>query len=156
MAATMAVDPQFNALRPPTPEEREKRRQEIAAVRAQLLARADGLFAAFRITFGDEEGRRLWRDKLTRRRGRKPGKPTRSGKYQMLLSVRDALVAAGVDKKRVPALIAKWIKAHPHSDFGNTKMVAEEALEQGLRRALKRREKDRRENPLNALLAGDS
>jgi hypothetical protein len=148
--AAMPADPPRNALIPPTPEERENQRQEIVAFRAQLLARADDLFAAILIAFGDEQGRLLWRNKLKRKRGRKPG-PTMPVQDRYLLKIYDAFAAEGQhDTKRLPGLISELVKAHPDPHLGDTSMVTAEAIEQRLRRALKRRRKDRRENPLTA------
>jgi hypothetical protein len=144
--AAMAASSQRNLLNWP---------EEIAAARAELLARADDLFAAILIAFGDEEGRRQWSGRLKRKRGRKPGKRTGPGKYQMFLPVYDALVAAGVAPEHAQALIVEWLENHPDSDFGNTKMVNKEALARGLDRAIKRREKEWRENPLTAWLSRD-
>jgi hypothetical protein len=148
--AAMPADPPRNALIPPTPEETENQRQEIVALRAQLRARADDLFAAFLIAFGEEQGRRLWRDKLKRTRGRKPGL-TRPVQDRYLLKIYDGFAAKGQhDTKRLPGLFSELVKAHPPPDLGDTSMVTAKAIEQRLRRALKRRRKAWRENPLTA------
>jgi hypothetical protein len=150
----MAADPQRNLLNLSTPEEMENWRQEIAAFQAQLLARADDLFTAFLIAFGDKEGRQLWRDRLKRKRGRKPG-PTRPDRDEKLLALYDEFVAGGYDPKRVPALIGTFLKDHPHFAYVDTSMVGADGLEQALRRALERREKERSENLLTAWFSKD-
>jgi hypothetical protein len=124
---------------PPTPEEIEKQR---------LLAARDGLFLALLMLYGEVAGRQLWREPLTRKRGRKPGS-TKPVEDRRLLQIYDAFEAAGHgDKRSLPGLIGKLVKDRPHPDLGDTSMVTESAIAQRIRRALKRRDEDRRVNPL--------
>jgi hypothetical protein len=131
---------------PPTPEETEKER---------LLAARDTLFLTLEVLYGEAAARQLWREPLTRKRGRKPG-PTRRVEDRLLLAIYDAFEAAGRgDKRSLPGLIGKLVKDNPHPDLGDTSMVTEYAIAQRIRRALQRRDEERRVNPLAAAFFRD-
>jgi hypothetical protein len=125
-----------------------KRRKEAIA----LMARAFGVALA---VFGDEEGRRLWRDVPKRRRGREKGS-TRPQQDRNLLKLYDKLLSLGENRRRLPGEIGKVLSGVSWPKVGTTTMTTSDALTRRLRRLLKQREEEVRARAIgNPLLWWD-
>jgi hypothetical protein len=125
-----------------------KRRKEAIA----LMARAFGVALA---VFGDEGGRRLWRDVSKRRRGREKGS-TRPQQDRNLLKLYDELLSMGKDQRRLPGEIGEVLSGVSWPKVGITTMTTSDALTKRLRRLLKQREEEVRARTIgNPLLWRD-